>query len=149
MGEDREGISSTRKWWLLAGAIVVFLLAFDVLQGLFGGPSGEPGAASAGSAAPEATTDASAEERPSNRPTLSRQADGTIEIRQGFLHKPRIRLDTEEERTALFACLEREIDARFVAGTERWPAVRARIETDRIKDACLESIPGLPPRPGN
>ena len=142
MDSERKGSSSARKWWLLIGTIVVFVVAFDLLEKLVRPeptPSGEgstvaEGAGAAASPAP---------------PRLRRLDDGAIEIRHDFFRRSTIRLGDEDDEKALFDCLAQGIEQTFGEGTEGWTRERVRSETQRIQDECLGSTHGIPvpPRP--
>jgi hypothetical protein len=147
MESESKRSSSARKWWLLAGGFVVFVVAFGLLESLVrteptpseGGSTPAGGAVAALSPAP---------------PLLRRLDDGAIEIRHDFFRRSTIRLSNEDDEQALFDCLAQGIEQTFGDGIEGWNRERVRRETERIQDECLGSFhdiprPPRPPRPGN
>ena len=143
MDPESGGPSSARKWWLLIGGIVVFVVAFGLLESLVR-PEPTPGSTSA--------IDASAADSPAP-PELRMLDDGAIEIRHDFFHRSTIRLGSEEDEKALFDCLAQGIEQTFADGTEDWNHERVRQEARRIQDECLSSLHDISvpprPRPGN
>ena len=139
--------SSARKWCLLIGGIVVFVVAFGLLESLVR-PEPTPGSTSA--------EDARAAVSPAP-PELRMLDDGEIEIRHDFFRRSSFRLGNEEDGKALFDCLAQGIELTFADGTEGWSRERVRHETQRIQDECMSSLhdtpvpprPLRPPRPGN
>lgn len=131
----RIGTSSARKWWLLAGAFVVFLLLFGLVERFVGpGPSSSP----------RSQTEAAA---PAG-PTVRRLEDGAIEIRSDFFRRTTIRLGDKDEEKELFDCLSRGIEGSFGNGqAEGWSGREVRSETKRIQDRCLGSVTDLPTLP--
>jgi len=126
-----------RKWWLLIGGIVAFVVAFDLLERLV--PSNE---------GPAAAEDAALVSSPAP-PELRRLDDGAIEIRHDFFRHSTIRLSNEDDSQALFDCLAEGIEQTFGEGTAGWTRARVRSETQRVQDACLGSnldLPVPPPR---
>ena len=136
---------ASRGWWCLAGGVIVFVVAFSLLERLArdestGSPSG-----------PTASGEAEAGPPP---PELIKRDDGGVEIRHDFFRRTTIRLSNEEDGKALFDCLTRSIEQTFGDGTEGWSRRRVRRETQRIQEACMASFHGLPvpprpPRPGS
>jgi len=129
--------SSARKWWLLIGGIVVFVVAFDLLERLF--PSEERSASAEGSVSASSPAP----------PVLRRLDDGAIEIRHDFFRHSTIRLGDEDDEEALYDCLAQGIEQAFGEGTAGWTRARVRSETERIQNECLGSFHDLPvpPRP--
>ncbi len=138
--------SSARKWWLLIGGVVVFVVAFSLLESLV---RTEPTPSEKGSMPAAAPSPAP--------PELRRLDDGAIEIRHDFFRRSTIRLGNEEDEKALFDCLAQGIEQTFADGTEGWNRARVRHEAQRIHDECMSSLhdipvpprPLRPPRPGN
>lgn len=129
--------SETRKWWLLAGGFVVFLVAFQLLEDVI---------------SPEPSQEADAEAAPSPAPSpsppeLRRTDDGAIEIRHDLFRQTTIRLGDEEDSKALFDCLEQGFEQAFGEGTEGWTRDQVKREAERIQNACLGSAHGLPVPP--
>ena len=137
MDPESERSSSTRKWWLLVGGIVVFVVAFSLLESLV---RTEPTPSEKGSMPAAAPSPAP--------PELRRLDDGAIEIRHDFFRRSTIRLGNEDKEKALFDCLTQGIEQTFGDGTVGWDRGRVRRETQRIRDECLglHDIP-IPPRP--
>jgi len=140
MDPKQERSSSARKWWLLIGAFVIFLVAFDLVERLVrteSTPSEE------GSPAAEGAFGA----RPNTAPELRLLKDGGIEIRHDFFRRTTIRVQSEERRKALFDCLTQGIEETFGGGTEGWDRQRVRRDTERIQDECMGSLhdPPVPP----
>ena len=133
MDPERSRRSPARKWWLLVGGIVVFVVAFDLLERLVG-PS-----PSASETAPAARGTASPAP-----PEVRRLEDGAIEIRHDFFRRSTIRLGDEDEQQVLFDCLRQGIERRFGEGTEGWSRERVRRETQEIQDACLGAVHDFP-----
>ena len=139
MDREHRRSSETRKWWLLLGGFVLFLVAFQLLEDLI-------------SPAPLQDADAAPSPAPSPAPPeLRRTEDGAIEIRHDLFQQTTIRLGDEEDSKALFDCLEQGFENAFGEGTEGWTRRRVRLEAERIQNACLGSAHGLPvpPRPPN
>jgi hypothetical protein len=137
MDSENKKPSPSRKWWLLIGGIVVFVVAFDLLERFV--PS------EAGSAASEDAVVASGPAPP----VVRRLDDGAIEIRHDFFRHSTIRLEDENDEIALFDCLAEGIERTFGEGTAGWTRTRVRSETQRIQDECLGSnrdLPVPPPR---
>ena len=138
MDPDSERTSSARKWWLLIGGIVVFVVGFSLLERLVRTEStpSERGSAE----------DADAAWSPAP-PELRRLDDGGIEIRHDFFRRTTFRLGNEDDAQALFECLEQRIEETF-GDTEGWDRGRVRSETQRIQDECM-SLSDIPvaPRP--
>ncbi len=139
--------SSARKWGLLIGGIVVFVVAFGLLESLVR-PEPTPGSTAADD------TNAAASPAP---PELRMLDDGAIEIRHDFFRRSTIRLGNKEDEQALYDCLAQGIEQTFADGTEGWNRARVRDEAYRIQDECMSSLsdipvpprPLRPPRPGN
>jgi hypothetical protein len=142
MDPESERSSAARKWWLLIGGIVVFVVAFSLLESLV---RTEPAPSAEGST-PAGDPDAAPSPPP---PELRRLDDGAIEIRHDFFRRSTIRLGNEDDEKALFDCLAQGIEQTFADGTAGWDRARVRRETQRIQDACLglQDIPTLPRRP--
>jgi hypothetical protein len=124
--------SSAREWWLLIGGIVVFVVAFSLLENLVGTSEKGSTPAEAVDAAPSSTP-----------PELRRLDDGAIEVRHDFFRRSTIRLGNEDDEKALFDCLEQGIEQTFGDGTEGWDRRRVRRETRRILDECM-GLHGMP-----
>lgn len=142
MTRESEPPSAARKWWLLLGAVVLFVVTFDFLERLTGP---EPSQSTTGA---DATADTSGAQGPSP-PVLRKTEDGAIEIRLDIFRRTTIRLDSDAQRDAVYDCLEKGFDEAFGDGTEGWTARRVRRETQRIQNECLTPVPGLqvPPLP--
>ena len=144
MDSESERSSSARKWWLLVGGIVVFVVAFGLLESLV---RTEPTPSEEGST-PAVAADATLSPAP---PELRRLDDGAIEIRHDFFRRSTIRLGNEEDEKALFDCLAQGIEQTFGDGTEGWDRARVLRETQRIQDECMslhrKPVPPRPPRP--
>jgi len=139
--------SSARKWWMLLGGIVVFVVGFELLGSLF---RTDPTSPTNGSTPAESAVAVSRSPAP---PELRRLEDGAIEIRHDFFRRSTIRIGDEEDAQALFECLSQGIEETFGDGTEGWRRGRVRSETQRIQDECLGSVHELPvlprlPEPG-
>lgn len=144
MEPESETSSSARKWWLLIGGIVVFVVAYSLLESLVGS---EPTPSGNGST-PAEGADAAPSPAP---PQVTRLADGAIEIRHDFFRRTTIRLGNEDDEKALLDCLARGIEETFGDGTAGWSRARVRRETQRIQDECMGlhgmPVPRLPPLP--
>ena len=140
MDPESERSSSTRKWWLLVGGIVVFVVAFSLLESLV---RTEPTPSEKGSMPAAAPSPAP--------PELRRLDDGAIEIRHDFFRRSTIRLGNRDDEKVLFDCLTQGIEQTFGNGTEGWDRGRVRRETQRIEDECMgvhrKPVPPRPPRP--
>jgi hypothetical protein len=136
MGRQIERSSSTRKWWLLIGGIVVLIVAFDYLERLV---RKEP--------LPSSVSDVDARTSPAP-PQLRRLDDGAIEIRHDIFQRTTIRMDDEDAAEALFECLSQGINVTFGNGTEGLDRGHIRSETQRILKECggMPEVP-MPLRP--
>ncbi len=105
MDPESERSSSARKRWLLIGGVVVFVVAFSLLESLF---STEP-------TTPAEDAGAATSPRP---PELRRLDNGEIEIRHDFFRRSTFRMGDEDEEKALFDCLGQGIEETFCEGTE-------------------------------
>jgi hypothetical protein len=140
MADRSPGRVTARKVWLLIGAVVVFVLAFDAIERL-ARPDREPPEGAARNGAAEGGG------RAAQLPEIVRLEGGGVEIRLDFFRRTTIRLDSEEAEDALADCLERGIAETFGEGTEDWPALRIRREMRRIRNGCTAGMIDLPPVP--
>jgi hypothetical protein len=147
MDSQSERSSSARKWWLLIGGVVVFVVAIDLLESLLRTEStpAENGSTPAGE------TDAATSPA---RPELRVQDDGAIEIRHGFFQRSTIRVGNDKDQEELLDCLTRGIEQMSEDGIEGWDRERVRQETRQIQDECLAvlrdvPVPPRPPQPGD
>lgn len=133
MGPETKRWSASRKRWTLIGGVVVFVVAFSLVESLVGTePTSEEGSTS--------TQDPSAPALPEVR----RLEDGEIEIRLDFFRRSSIRLGDKDEEQILFDCLTQGIEQTFGEGApEGWDGKRVREETQRIQNECM----GFPERP--
>lgn len=139
MNGDKGRASSARKWWLLIGGIVVFVVGFSLIENLV---RKEP--------RPSVSAEDTADVFSHAAPRLRRLDDGAIEIRHDLFRHTTIRLEDEEAGQALFDCLAQGIERTFGDGVEGWDGERIRRETRRIQDECMSlhgvSVPvPLPP----
>jgi hypothetical protein len=144
-----------RLWAGLIGGLILFVVAFDLLERLV--TPDEPGAAelSAGAAAPESIL-----------PRVEKLAGGEVQVSVGRHRRIRILLEDEAEADALIACIEEGIassPALTGADASQPPALTGLIswhqrseevwdEVARIQEACMLSrldaaIPPLPAPP--
>jgi len=130
--------SSTRGWWLLAAAVVAFLVLFDLLDRL------------TGSEAPvDTATDASAASVPTP-PEVVRLEGGGVEIRHDLFRRTTIRLGDDEKERELHDCLVRGLDEAFTGASAEWGRWRVEREVQQVQQACLQgtgapTVPPLPP----
>jgi len=127
-----------RKWWMLIGAVVVFVVVFNLLEKLVG-PRSAPAADAAGVA----------REASPEPPRILRPEGGGVEIRHDFLRRTTIRLGSPDDEQALADCLTKGIEQAFAGGTEGWDRARVREETQRVQDRCMPDLHGIrvPPPP--
>jgi len=126
-------MKDNRKWWLLIGAVVLFLVLFQLLEDRF---TTSPPDSAARDVEPSIHV-----------PEVRRLDDGAVEIRHDLFRRTTIRMGDEDQEQALFECLEQEIEQTFGAGTEDWSRRRVRNETQRILDGCMGSANPMPLRP--
>ena len=143
MNPKNKRLSTARKWWLLLGGIVVFVVSLTLLENLF---STDPSPSEKPSAPPEQTA-------PPSPPELRWTDDGAIELSEKPFRPSTIRLQNDEKKQELFNCLEQRIEETFGNGTEGWDRVGVWRETQRIKAECMDSlrdipVPAPPPQPG-
>ena len=138
MEPERQRSSSARKWWLLVGAVVAFVVLFQLLGNLVGTGSTRLDDRS--------TTADGSDPAPRSPapPELRRLEDGAIEIRHDFFRRSTIRLGNQKDEQALFDCLTRGIEESFGGGTAGWDRRRVRRETQRIQDECLGPAHAIP-----
>jgi hypothetical protein len=128
--------SPARAWWMLFGAMVVFLVGTTVLDGLL---RDEPAAP-----APDREQRGSVS---AGVPQVHRLEDGAVEIRHDFFRRTTIRLDDDESGAALYECLEKGFEEAFGDGIDGWTRGRVRDETRRVQDRCLGLYGVSPPTP--
>jgi len=127
--KSKRWFATHRKWWLLIGAILVYLLAFDWLERLV---RNEPASSEQNPGAAQRIATSSP-----RRPEVRRLDDGAVEIRHDFFRRTTIRLGDEDSQDTLFNCLEKGFEERFVGRTEDWDGERVRRETRTVRNACL------------
>lgn len=148
--------SGWRLWGVLLGGLVLFLVAFDLLERLVTPDAPPPTETAVDQAAPPEPI----------RPEITKLDGEGVEIKVGRLERMTIYLDGEGQADALIACLEegmasssalsegeasqRPASDGFIARQVR--AQQVREEVKRIQEACLlraldTRIPPIPPQP--
>jgi hypothetical protein len=148
--------SGWRLWAVLLGGLVLFLVAFDLLERLVT-PDAPP---------PTALTDQQAESLEPIRPEITKLEGGGVRIKVGRLNTTTIYLDDEGQVDALIACIEEGVESSssltdgeaaqppasdgFIARRVR--AQQVQQEVIRIQEACMVAaldtrIPPIPPLP--
>ena len=148
--------SGWRLWAVLLGGLVLFVVAFDLLERLVA-PDAPP---------PTEMTGEPADPPEPIRPEITKLDDNGVEIKVGRLNRMTIYLDGEGKADALIACIEEGIASSSVLsdGEAAQPpasngfiarhvrAQQVQEEVSRIQEACMfdaldTRIPPLPPLP--
>lgn len=148
--------SGWRLWAVLLGGLVLFVVAFDLLERLVTPDAPLPNEMAAEQAEPPEPI----------RPEITKLDDDGVEIKVGRLNRMTIYLDGEGKADALIACIEEGIASSSVlsdgeAGqppasngfiARHWRAQQVQEEVIRIQDACLMGaldtrVPPLPTPP--
>jgi hypothetical protein len=128
------GSPSTRRWWLLAGGLVVAVALLTALEKLVGTP-------------PTPSETRTTEEGAPQVPSVRRLDDGAVEIRDDPFHRTRIRLGSDAEEQALYDCLSSGFESAFGDGrADGLGRDKVRAETRRIRERCMEAL-APPPAP--
>lgn len=139
MDSEGQRSSQTRKRWLLIGAFVAFVVAFQLFERLVR-------TASTPSAEDPTRADSTGAARGPTRPVLRRLEDGAIEIRHDLFRRSTIRLENEDDADALFDCLEEGLEKAFGEGAQGVDRP-VRPTTQRIQDECLAPLHVIPVPP--
>jgi len=121
---------STLRWWILAGGIVLFVVAFNWIEGLFGPDLEER----------ERRVDQAVAEAAPDPPEVVRLEQGGIEIRHDLVETSMLRLTNKEKEDELYDCLTQRIEEVFGGGTEGWDSGRVERETLQVRFECLRRV---------